>query len=122
MRIKISKHTHIRLKNRLKRKARIRKKLFGTSERPRLAVFKSRTNIYIQAIDDEAGKTLFSTSSLKLKEKNKPTEVAEKVGQDLGKKLIQKKIQKAVFDRGGYIYHGRVKAVAEGVRKAGLQI
>ena len=122
MRIKISKHTHIRLKNRLKRKARIRKKLFGTSERPRLAVFKSRTNIYIQAIDDEAGKTLFSTSSLKLKEKNKPTEVAEKVGQDLGKKLIQKRIQKAVFDRGGYIYHGRVKAVAEGVRKAGLQI
>ena len=107
--------------NRIKRHARIRKNLSGTSETPRLNVFRSNTNIYAQIIDDTKGETLVSASSLELKTKKCDTEVATKVGTEIAKKALAKGITEVVFDRGGYKYHGRVKALADGAREAGLK-
>ncbi len=108
-----------------RRKKRIRKKIFGTKERPRLCVYKSNRYIYAQIIDDTEGKTLVSYSSLKYKkegvENYKDVETAKKVGEELGKMAREKGIKQVVFDRSGYPYHGRVKALAEGVRKAGIK-
>jgi large subunit ribosomal protein L18 len=115
-----------RNKKRQKRHLRMRNKIQGTPERPRLNVFRSTTNIYVQVIDDIAGATLVSASSLDkdIKEKvnglNK-TEAAKLVGQELAKRSIEKGIDKVVFDRGGYLYHGRVKALADGARESGLK-
>lgn len=97
-------------------------KIFGTKDRPRLAVNKSNLHIYAQIIDDEKGETLVSTSDLKMKKEKKmsKTLVAAAVGEEMAKKAIAKKIKKVVFDRAGFIYHGRVKALAEGARKGGL--
>ncbi len=109
---------------RLKRHKRVRSKVFGSSERPRLCVFRSEKHIYAQVIDDVQSKVLFQISSLskdlKLK-KGSNIEAAEKVGEALAKKATAQKIQKVVFDTAGYQYHGRVKAVAEAARKGGLQ-
>ena len=102
------------------RQRRIRSKVAGTAERPRLAVFKSNQCIYAQLIDDVAGKTLVSASDLKLKNGNK-VKRAETVGQELAKTAIAKKIKSVVFDRGGYKYVGRVRSLAEGARTAGLE-
>lgn len=102
------------------RRKRIRSKVSGTKEMPRLSVFKSNKFVYAQLIDDESGKTLASSSSVKIKAKGK-TEQARKVGEDLAKKAEAQKIKKAVFDRGGFIYTGRVKALAEGAREGGLK-
>lgn len=105
---------------------RIRNTLSGTSERPRLNVYRSTSNIYAQIIDDTTGKTLASSSSLDkglveaLKGLNKKAQ-AEKVGEDIAKKAKKSKIKNVVFDRGGYIYTGRVASLAEGARKAGLE-
>lgn len=105
---------------------RIRNTLSGTSERPRLNVYRSTSNIYAQIIDDTTGKTLASSSSLDkglveaLKGLNKKAQ-AEKVGEDIAKKAKKAKIKNVVFDRGGYIYTGRVASLAEGARKAGLK-
>ncbi len=105
---------------------RIRNTLSGTSERPRLNVYRSTSNIYAQIIDDTTGKTLASSSSLDkglvetLKGLNKKAQ-AEKVGEDIAKKAKKAKIKNVVFDRGGYIYTGRVASLAEGARKAGLE-
>lgn len=105
---------------------RIRNTLSGTSERPRLNVYRSTSNIYAQIIDDTTGKTLASSSSLDkglveaLKGLNKKAQ-AEKVGEDIAKKAKKAKIKSVVFDRGGYIYTGRVASLAEGARKAGLE-
>lgn len=107
--------------NRIKRHARIRKNLSGTSETPRLNVFRSNTNIYAQIIDDTKGETLVSASSLELKTKKCDTEVATKVGTEIAKKALAKGITEVVFDRGGYKYHGRVKALADASREAGLK-
>ncbi len=106
--------------------ARVRKKLSGTSERPRLNVYRSTNNIYVQIIDDEKGHTLLAASTLDsdLKEliKDKPKkEAAKLVGEAIGKKAIEKGIKQVVFDRGGYIYHGRVSELADGARQAGLE-
>lgn len=113
------------LKARLKRRVRIRKKVSGDASRPRLSVFRSLNNIYAQVIDDTAGKTLVSASSLAKDFKGSGhlgnKKAAEAVGQLLGEKAIKQGIKQVVFDRGGYIYHGRVKALAEGARKAGLE-
>ena len=111
---------------RLQRKVRIRKKIKGTPERPRLSVFRSLKYIYVQIIDDEVGKTIVSASSLEkeVKGKSKSTrdiEAAKLVGELIAKRAIEKGIEKVVFDRSGYRYHGRVKALAEAAREAGLK-
>jgi large subunit ribosomal protein L18 len=108
---------------RLKRHKRVRSKISGTPERPRLNVFRSETNIYAQIIDDVAGVTLVSASSL---EKGftcdgTKTDAAKKVGQLVAERAKAKGIETVVFDRGGYVYHGRVQALAEGAREGGLQ-
>lgn len=105
------------------RHERVRSKIVGTSEVPRLCVFRSNTNIYAQIIDDEKGITLVSASSLdkELKLKNANIEAATKVGATLAKKAVKAGIKKVVFDRGGYLYHGRIKALAEACRENGLE-
>ncbi len=114
-----------RLKGRKTRHRRIRKKISGTSLRPRLAVFRSARHIYAQAIDDSAGSTLAASSTLTIQKSLKKTytgnkEAAKAVGADVAKKLVEKSISTVVFDRGGFVYHGRVKALADGAREAGL--
>ena len=106
--------------DRKSRKIRIRAKLAGTKQRPRLAVFKSARFIYAQLINDDAGVTLGQTSDQKMKEKVTKTESAGKVGQEIAKMAKSKKIKAVVFDRGGFAYHGRIKALAEAARKEGL--
>ena len=115
-----------RLKGRQKRHKRLRKKVYGTGMQPRLSIFRSSLHIYVQAIDDIGGNTIASSSSLEIKKSlNKiysgNKEAAKAVGVDVAKKLLEKSISSAVFDRGGYIFHGRVKALAEGAREAGLK-
>ena len=108
---------------RVRRHKRVRNKISGTAECPRLAVYRSNKNIYAQIIDDVKGVTLASVSTLdsdvKVKKANK--EAAKEVGTLIGKKALKLKIEKVVFDRGGYIYHGVVKEVAEAAREAGLK-
>lgn len=111
---------------RLKRAKKIRKKVFGTPERPRLRVFRSDKHIYAQVIDDTTGHTLAAASTLtpalrdEIKGKKK-IEKAFAVGEFLGKLCLEKGIKKVVFDRGGFKYHGRIKALADGARKSGLE-
>ena len=121
IRVKFKKSMPLKVLKRLRNRARIRKRVYGTSESPRLSVFKSSRHIYAQVINDETGQTLFSSSSLKIKEKLKPVDVAKKVGEDVAKKALSKKKSVVVFDRGGFIYHGRVKALADAARTAGLK-
>jgi large subunit ribosomal protein L18 len=109
------------------RQARVRKSLRGTSARPRLSVFRSEKHIYAQLISDETGETLLTTSTLAAEVKGrikKSTDIAaaKVVGEVIGKSCIDKGITAAVFDRNGFLYHGRVRAVAEGAREAGLKI
>lgn len=110
---------------RLSRKIRIRKKISGTPERPRLVVFRSNLHIYAQIVDDLSGNTLVSASTLTLKKGGvdaKPTrDGAGLVGKEIARLAKEKDIVKVVFDRNGYIYHGRIKAVADGAREAGLE-
>ena len=109
--------------SRYKRKIRIRKKINGLETKPRLAIFKSNKNIYVQAIDDLNHKTIATSSSLSkdLKSENLSLETAKKVGELMGDKLNELGISEAVFDRGGYIYHGRVKALADAIREKGIK-
>ncbi|GGE20826.1 50S ribosomal protein L18 [Marinithermofilum abyssi] len=114
-----------RNKSRKRRHLRVRKKIFGTAARPRLNVFRSSKNIYAQLIDDVAGQTLASASTLdaELKESGiygGNAEAARKVGELIAKRAQEKGIKQVVFDRGGYLYHGRIKALAEGAREGGL--
>jgi len=107
---------------RLKRHRRVRKNISGTAERPRLNVFRSLNHIYAQIIDDTKGVTLVSASSMD-KEFNQyggNCEAAKEVGKAVAKKALEKGIKAVVFDRGGYVYHGRVAALAEGAREGGL--
>ena len=106
---------------RLRRHARVRKSISGTKEMPRLSVFRSNKEIYVQAIDDENGVTLVSSSSKNLKVNGGNIEGAKAVGKDIAEKCKSKKITKVVFDRGGYLYHGRVAALADAVRESGLE-
>jgi large subunit ribosomal protein L18 len=108
---------------RLHRHKRVRSKVSGTSVRPRLNVFRSKTNIYAQIIDDVAGTTLVSASTLdkEFEGKGSNCEAAKKVGELLANRAKAKGIETVVFDRGGYLYHGRVQALAEGAREGGLQ-
>ena len=105
---------------RIKIKHRIRKKINGTASRPRLSVFRSNKAIYAQVINDLEGKTLASASSKGITEGNK-TEVAKKVGELVAQKCVAAGINEVVFDRNGYLYHGRVQALADGAREGGLK-
>ena len=108
---------------RIKRHNRVRGKISGTAERPRLCVFRSENHIYAQIIDDVAGNTLVSASSVEkgFEGKGGNVEAAKKIGATVAERALQKGIEEVVFDRGGYIYHGRVKALAEGAREGGLK-
>ena len=108
---------------RIKRHNRVRGKISGTAERPRLSVFRSENNIYAQIIDDVAGNTLVSASSVEkgFEGSGGNVEAAKKVGAKVAERALQKGIEEVVFDRGGYIYHGRVQALAEGAREGGLK-
>ena len=105
---------------RLQRKKRIRAKINGTKNIPRLCVFKSLTRIYVQVINDEKGETLAAANSREAKTKNDMAG-AKEAGKLIAKKCLDKKISKVVFDRSGYKYHGKVKALAEGAREGGLK-
>ncbi len=107
-------------KDRVLRHKRIRAKIKGTAERPRLSVFRSTKHIEIQLIDDVAGKTLFGKKDLKIKKGTK-TERAVSFASDAAKEILAKGIKRVVFDRGGYQYHGRIKELAEALRKSGLE-
>lgn len=108
--------------SRLRRHERVRKSISGTTEVPRLNVFRSNNGIYVQVIDDTTGKTLVSSSTAELKIKNGGNiEAAKLVGADIAKKCQAKKIKTVVFDRGGYLYHGRVAALADAARESGLE-
>jgi len=121
------KNKWIKIEGREKRRKIIRKKISGTPERPRLSVYRSINNLYVQIIDDDAGKTLvsLSTGSPDLKEKLKKSAGTVKGASALGTAVAEscktKGITKVVFDRSGYLYHGRIKAVAEAARKGGLE-
>ena len=108
---------------RIKRHNRVRGKISGTAERPRLNVFRSKANIYAQIIDDVTGKTLVSASTVEkaFEGIGGNCEAAKKIGATVAERALQKGIEEVVFDRGGYIYHGRVKALADGAREAGLK-
>lgn len=103
------------------RKARVRSRIVGTEDRPRLSVYRSNVHIYGQIIDDIKNKTIVSSSDIAIKGKGTKTEKAEKVGEEIAKLAIAKKVKKVIFDRNGFMFHGRVKAVAEGARKGGLE-
>ncbi len=103
------------------RQKRVRAKVSGSSAKPRLNVFRSLSHIYVQLIDDEAGKTLAAASSSEVKTKGKKSEVAAAVGKLAAEKALKLGIKKVVFDRAGYQYHGRVKQLADAARAAGLE-
>lgn len=115
-----------RAKVRQKKHRRIRHRLSGTAQIPRLAVFRSDSHVYAQIIDDTIGHTLVSASTLQADvkaelEHTNDIKAAEKVGEVIGKRAIEKGIKKVVFDRGGFLYHGKVKALADAAREAGLE-
>ena len=108
--------------SRVRRHARVRAKISGTAEAPRLCVYRSNKNIEAQLIDDVKGITLVSSSSMSLRLANGSNiEAAKAVGKDIAEKAVAKGLKKVVFDRSGYIYHGRIKALAEAAREAGLE-
>ena len=119
MRLKVHRSTAKKVISRLKSRLRIRKKLEGSSDRPRLAVFRSNRHIYAQIIDDQLKKTLAFASSLKTSKNNK--DIARSVGEKIAKVALEKNIITVKFDRGGYIYHGRIKELADAARKVGLR-
>ncbi|GAB1483470.1 50S ribosomal protein L18 [Treponema sp.] len=110
-------------RKRLKRKIHIRKRIVGSAEKPRMSVYKSNRSLYVQVIDDGLGNTLASASMLEkeLKDIKRDVEGGTKLGEIMGKRLLEKNITQVVFDRNGYLYHGIVKAIADGARKAGIQ-
>jgi large subunit ribosomal protein L18 len=116
---------NIRQQARLKRKKRIRKKIHGTTQRPRLSVFRSARHIYAQVIDDTAGRTLAAASTVDQQAKDAPkfknkVAAANFIGKLVGERALNQGIKEVVFDRNGFLYHGRVKSLSEGARKAGL--
>jgi large subunit ribosomal protein L18 len=116
---------NIRQQARLKRKKRIRKKIHGTSDRPRLSVFRSARHTYAQIIDDSLGCTLTTASTVDPQTKDAPkfeskVEAAQFVGKLIGRRALDKGIKKVVFDRNGFLYHGRIKSLSEGAREVGL--
>ena len=122
MRIRTSKHTATRAVAREKKKMKIRKRVTGSGERPRLCIFRSSKHVYAQVIDDVTGTTLASASTLDtdgVKGANKDACAA--IGKEVAKRAVAKNIKQVVFDRNGYLYHGRVKSLAEAAREGGLE-
>ncbi len=116
------KKLEIKAKRYNQRKRRVKAKITGTESRPRLTVSRSNVHIYAQLINDEKGVTLVSFSDIKVKkEKKTKVEMAATVGEEIAKLAVAKKIKKVIFDRNGFMYHGRVKALADGARKGGLE-
>ncbi len=109
-----------KIARRIKIKKRIRGRISGTAARPRMTVFRSNKQIYVQLIDDETGRTLVAASSKGIAEGTK-SEIAEKVGENVAAKAVAAGISEVVFDRNGFLFHGRVKSLAEGARKGGLK-
>lgn len=107
--------------NRASRHARVRAKMAGTAERPRFVVFRSNRHLYAQLVDDAKGHTVAAASDFEVKDEKKPKEKAALLGKIIAKLAKEKKIASVVFDRGGYTYHGLVKALADGAREEGLQ-
>lgn len=124
MHLKLSKRSSHKVRRRLKIKARIRKTINGTSQCPRIALFRSNTSLYAQCIEDFEHNTLVGLNSRQVPEcKGKGNSAAAfELGKVFGKKLIEKGVKQAVFDRSGYLYHGRVKRFAEGIREAGVRM
>lgn len=120
MKIKTSKRTSPKVVNRLKKKIRIRKVVKGSEERPRLCVFRSSKHIYAQIINDDTQATVLAVSSLALDLKGAGKETAKQVGMKIAEEANKKGIKSVVFDRNGFIYHGRVQALADGAREGGL--
>ncbi len=118
--LNISKRTSAKVANRLKKKIRIRKTVKGSLERPRLCVFRSSKHIYAQIINDDTSKTILTVSSLNIEEKMSGKDLAKQVGKTLAESSLKAGIKSVVFDRNGFIYHGRVKSLADGAREAGL--
>ena len=106
---------------RLKIKKRVRRNIFGTAEKPRLSVFRSNKQIYAQVIDDNTGKTLAAASSLGIEDKLTKKELAAKVGAEIARKAVAAGVECVVFDRNGFLYHGRVKELADAARNGGLK-
>ena len=124
MATKVRKHTDTKKIIRFKRKRRIRARLEGTAEMPRFCVFKSNTHLYAQLIDDQTGKTLLSASTLEKDQRGKIRNNltgAKALGQMVAERAKAKKIETVVFDRAGYLYHGKIKALADAAREAGLK-
>lgn len=122
MRIRTTKHTATKAVAREKKKLRIRKKVVGSQERPRLCIFRSARHVYVQVIDDATGATLVAASTLDtdgVKGANKDACAA--IGKEIAKRATGKNIKQVVFDRNGFLYHGRVKALADAAREGGLQ-
>ena len=115
------KNTRKKANLRIKRKKRIRKKLQGTAERPRLSIYRSARHVYAQVIDDLSGKTVASVNSYKNKDGRANSDECSKLGKQLAELCKQKEISSVVFDKNGFAYHGRVKAFADGVREGGIQ-
>ncbi len=117
-----------KIERRNRRKFRIRKRLVGSNERPRLTVFRSNTHIYVQAIDDRTGRTLAQASSLNddivkgMVDGNGKVSIGMAVGKAVAQRLKEQNISTVIFDRNGYLYHGRIKAIADGAREAGLTL
>ena len=107
---------------RVKRHLRIRKKLIGTDQRPRVSVYKSNKNIYLQLIVDVEGRTLASESSLKMTERSININNSKEIGIKFGKKISKLGFKQVIFDRGGYLYHGNVAAIADGIRESGIEV
>ena len=110
-----------KVERRLKIKRSVRSKISGTAERPRLTVFRSNKQIYAQVIDDTTGRTLAAASSLKIEESASKKELAAKVGEQIAKSAQEAGVQVVVFDRNGYLYHGRIKELADAARNCGLK-
>jgi large subunit ribosomal protein L18 len=113
--------TNLKQQGRQRRHRRVRKKIVGTPERPRLAVYRSNRHIYAQVIDDVAGRTLASASTLGANDKGDPKEQAKAVGTAVASAAKDAGVSTVTFDRGGFMYHGRIQAVAEGAREGGLE-
>ncbi len=111
-----------KLRKRAKRKVSVRKSITGDAQRPRMTVYKSNIHLYVQVIDDSVGHTLASASTVEksLKDLSRNVEGAGKLGEEIGKRLLEKGVKTVVFDRNGYKYHGIVKSLADGARKAGI--
>ncbi len=121
MRLNLKKRTSSKIQARAKKKIRIRKTLKGTGVRPRLSVFRSARHIYAQIVDDSTGTTLVAASTLNVETKGQNgKDSAKSVGEAVARRALEKEIKDVVFDRNGYVYHGRIKALADGARQAGL--